>query len=586
MDTRRLFAAAAFVAALAGCGPKDYSTAYNLDFEYTLKNKLPTQWGVPDLAFHGYVSSLDFDQRQHGTAALRMEQVDSSRTGWAGFWQSLPSELVAGHEIELSGWIRTQDVNEGFADFYLADEETNYSTFPPDTANRGVRNTTQWTRISLKKRIGKDIQDVEIGGILKGSGIAWFDNMELTIDGEKYRDTLIPAPKNRLTREDKKELRKYTYPIRSCDPGKGGSDDLRVLNALIGDSKVVALGENTHGASKIYRMKHRIIEYMAENMGFDIFSIEANMPESYRLNQYTVDGKGDPKNLIAGMYFWTWNTQEMLDLVEWMRNFNQAGHRITYTGFDMQFYEESVSLLDAAFTNDEQSMQLLWDIYAGLKDVQTYSSSGIPQINAPTAKNIAEKLVRIERQIGKLSVAEKEKAWLRQNAALLHQFLGDGPLLSWRDRCMAGNLLWIKRQNPLSRIVVWAHNGHIEKSSDRMGGFLQDSLGTEYVNFGFTFYDGEYTGIRPGNNTWRQQAQRAYPGTLEYLLDKLDEPMFILDLKKMREEDSPALAWIDGLRFRHIGAVKVEQEFPDTKTTEKYDYLLFIRNVTPSQLLN
>src|SRR5262249_20926103 len=68
-----------------------------------------------------------------------------------------------------------------------------------------------------------------------------------------------------------------------------------------------------------------------------IFSIEANMPEAYRLNDYVLTGKGDPARLLKGMYFWTWNTEEVLDMIRWMREFNKSGKgRVEFTGFDMQ----------------------------------------------------------------------------------------------------------------------------------------------------------------------------------------------------------------------------------------------------------
>src|SRR5262245_38401884 len=72
-------------------------------------------------------------------------------------------------------------------------------------------------------------------------------------------------------------------------------------------------------------------------MGFTIFSIEANLPEAYRLNDYVLEGKGDPAKLLKGMYFWTWDTEEVLDMIRWMREFNQSGKgRVEFTGFDMQ----------------------------------------------------------------------------------------------------------------------------------------------------------------------------------------------------------------------------------------------------------
>ena len=36
------------------------------------------------------------------------------------------------------------------------------------------------------------------------------------------------------------------------------------------------------------------------------------------------------------MYFWTWDTEEVLDMILWMRQFNAAGKRIQSLGFDMQ----------------------------------------------------------------------------------------------------------------------------------------------------------------------------------------------------------------------------------------------------------
>ncbi len=59
-------------------------------------------------------------------------------------------------------------------------------------------------------------------------------------------------------------------------------------------------------------MKHRLLEYLAANQGLTVFSIEANLPEAYRLNDYVLNGNGDPRALLRGMYFWTWNTQEVL----------------------------------------------------------------------------------------------------------------------------------------------------------------------------------------------------------------------------------------------------------------------------------
>jgi erythromycin esterase-like protein len=116
-----------------------------------------------------------------------------------------------------------------------------------------------------------------------------------------------------------------------------GFADMAGIKKIVGDARIVSLGEATHGTREFFQLKHRMLEYLATEMGFTIFSIEANMPEAYRLNDYVLKGEGDPAQLLKGMYFWTWNTEEVLDMIRWMREFNQSGKgRVEFTGFDMQ----------------------------------------------------------------------------------------------------------------------------------------------------------------------------------------------------------------------------------------------------------
>jgi erythromycin esterase-like protein len=131
-------------------------------------------------------------------------------------------------------------------------------------------------------------------------------------------------------------IQRTAYPLATCEPSDD-QRDLAFLRELVGDAHIVALGEGTHGTSEFFKLKHRITRYLASEMGFTVFAIEANMPEAYRVNDYVQNGRGDPGALIDGMYFWTWNTHEVLDMIEWMRVFNASGRgRIQFTGFDMQ----------------------------------------------------------------------------------------------------------------------------------------------------------------------------------------------------------------------------------------------------------
>lgn len=180
-----------------------------------------------------------------------------------------------------------------------------------------------------------------------GEGMAWFDDFRVTIDGVPLVDSLVPAPKSVLTRAEKRSLKKYIYPLRTCDADGGSTEDLAVLNDLVGGAEVVALAKRRTGSSEIFRMKDRLVRYLAGNAGFGIFTLEDDMAAGYNVGRYVAGGEGELQEALSGLY-WMWNTEEMRDLVEWMRACNDPALRIAYTGMDMQmFYQELYTLLGA-----------------------------------------------------------------------------------------------------------------------------------------------------------------------------------------------------------------------------------------------
>src|SRR6266568_422706 len=140
-------------------------------------------------------------------------------------------------------------------------------------------------------------------------------------------------------------IRAHAVPLKTVEAGHGFSD-MEPLKSIVGDARIVSLGEATHGTREFFQLKHRMLEFLASEMGFTVFSIEANMPEAYRLNDYVLNGNGDPAELLRGMYFWTWDTQEVLDMILWMREFNKSGKgHIEFTGFDMQTATVSMDIV-------------------------------------------------------------------------------------------------------------------------------------------------------------------------------------------------------------------------------------------------
>jgi erythromycin esterase-like protein len=219
-----------------------------------------------------------------------------------------------------------------------------------------------------------------------------------------------------------------------------GFDDMRPLKKVVGNARIVSLGEATHGTREFFQLKHRMLEFLATEMGFTIFSIEANMPEAYRLNDYVLNGNGDPAQLIRGMYFWTWDTQEVLDMVLWMREFNKSGKgRLQFTGFDMQTPNVAAGVVgDFVAANEPDYGPNVSAAIDGLKD----AASGGPNFGVATAsfpvKEAAGKRVRFSGYIKTENVTDGFAGlWWRVDGA-------SGPVAfdNMQDRGVTGTTDW------------------------------------------------------------------------------------------------------------------------------------------------
>src|SRR5215470_17062568 len=133
-------------------------------------------------------------------------------------------------------------------------------------------------------------------------------------------------------------IRGHAIPIATTEAGHGFAD-LQPLKKVIGTARLVELGEATHGTREFFQLKHRMLEFLVTEMGFNIFGIEATMPEGFDINDYVLTGKGDPGKALAALYFWTWNTDEVLGMIRWMQQYNadpRHARNVKFYGFDMQ----------------------------------------------------------------------------------------------------------------------------------------------------------------------------------------------------------------------------------------------------------
>ena len=79
-------------------------------------------------------------------------------------------------------------------------------------------------------------------------------------------------------------------PFGTAEPGHG-CEDLQPFLEMVGDSRLVALGEATHGTHEFFAMKHRLAECLVSEKGFTLFAMEAGWAEAEHINAWVQGGE-------------------------------------------------------------------------------------------------------------------------------------------------------------------------------------------------------------------------------------------------------------------------------------------------------
>ena len=388
-----------------------------------------------------------------------------------------------------------------------------------------------------------------------------------------------------------------------------GFADLQFLRDMVGDASVVSLGEATHGTREFFLMKHRILEFLVQEMGFNLFGIEASWPEANRLNEYVHTGKGDPAVLLSGLYFWTWNTQEVLDMIQWMRahNENPGG---SFLGFDMQYpgmaihnvieYLSAVDPPAAAAASEQYSCMLRYangpdgarESQARYGDqAEAYRDECLQDLTAVRDSLLAHKDVYVA------ASSATEFATADRSARVVLQFEDMQSVRTYgaRDAFMAENAIWLHEEGGSdSRIVLWAHNGHVADNPSYAGGssmgwHLRKHYSDDLVIVGFDFYQGSFRAVtQTSSGTYSGLANHTVgpaPGdSYEYFFHSAGREQMVLDTRNV-DMGTASTSWLAGpLLMRSIGAVFMPTN-PGTylyqvSIPSRYDLVIYFDNTS------
>ncbi len=299
-------------------------------------------------------------------------------------------------------------------------------------------------------------------------------------------------------------------------------DDLEPLRGIIGDARVVAVGENAHFVREFTLARQRILRFLAQRCGFTVFAFEFGFSEGVAVDPW-VQGSGDDADLARiSPTADTWGSGELLRFIR--RHNAGSGHPVRFAGIDIP--EAGGSLLPALLPVADYLRAVDPDLLplaesavgmaegfagsSGASAAPAWAKLGPARQDALTSALTRLRLRfqaleplyvsrsdqdRYDIASWGLEAAVRTDYMFRAMAALF-----DGSVLpadlSVRDRYLAESVRWhLAHAGPGARIVLAAHNNHIQKhpvsydgvlTSLPMGQHLHRMLGEDYVAVALT----------------------------------------------------------------------------------------------------
>ncbi len=261
--------------------------------------------------------------------------------------------------------------------------------------------------------------------------------------------------------------------------------DLDALLGRIGDSRVVLIGEASHGTSEFYRMRERISRALIERKGFNFIAIEGDWPDATHIDHYVRHREVPQSEWTAFARFptWMWRNNEVRAFIVWLRSHNvsiKPHDRVAFHGLDLySLYNSIDSVLGYLDKVDPESAKVARERYGCLtpwqSDPATYGRAALsgryPTCEDDVVRTLKDLLAKQHTYAtydGERFLDAVQNARLVANAERYYRIMYYGSRASWnlRDEHMFGtfkNLL--AHYGDDSKGIIWAHNSHIGDAS-------------------------------------------------------------------------------------------------------------------------
>lgn len=361
---------------------------------------------------------------------------------------------------------------------------------------------------------------------------------------------------------------------------EGRESDYNSLLELVGEKRLVLLGEATHGSHEFYLERFRITKQLIEQLGFTAVAIEADWPDAYRVNRYVQGISEDKSSQDALADFrrfpsWMWRNTDVADFIEWLKQHNatmtEGQTEAGFYGLDLYSLHSSIEAVVSYLEKRDPELARLARTRYQCFDGSTLTEEAGSRYGYAVALNIATPCEdEVIAQLNELQarsaeilsrngpLARDEYFFAEQNARLVlnaeryyrTMYRSDASSWNLRDKHMVEalgaltNHLAQRQERP--KIVIWEHNSHIgdaratslSKGGElNVGQLIRESFPDDCVLVGFTTHHGWVTAASYwGGPTERKRVRPSLRDSYEWRFHSEGEGNFLIPMKSNRRE--------------------------------------------------
>jgi len=374
--------------------------------------------------------------------------------------------------------------------------------------------------------------------------------------------------------------------------------DLKQLAPYFKGVKVVGMGESTHGTHEFSTMRQRMFKYLVENHHFNTFFLEADYANCLRVNAFIHGEEDNARDAVKEINMWPWKTTEMVDLINWMREYNEKNsNQLNFIGVDLQQYVETIRQMDKILKKyklpitDKITYQKMLDtnffLITDIKTLATY-----------------KKVVDEKKQIDLISLnAEDDKIYttlLRHLIQIINSKNND-----YRDKKMAENIIYHLDIDSTSKGLFWAHNGHVSniykktkkegKWNGFTGGNLKHLISDKYFSIGQEFYQGSFNAYYPDSTSTHTisgvgytlgvvKVNPAIENSFSYKYKDIINPIFI-DCSTLPKKEKVTMSFIGAVYYPQRDGKPKSVARNNNHGKNAFDAIILIDESTPTHLL-